>query len=140
MQEIEFSHIPINCIQIYSSKFRDMLNGDIQKSINFEREWKPYGYTKIALCRATGTVYISRPNTVQKDEIIWLISAYGFLLCGNGRTLTSGESFARHIRLATNQDESRNREAARIAEDLDTVGRFETDYSGTAVSFIHYIR
>ena len=140
MQEIEFSHIPVNCIQIYSPKFRDMPNDDVQKSINFEREWKPYGYTKTVLCRATGTVYISRPNTVQKDEIIWLISAYGFLLCGNGRTLTSGESFARHIRLATNQDEPRNRKAATVAEDLDTVGRFETDYSGTSVSFIHYIK
>ena len=127
-------------MQLYNPKYRDMPIKEIEMAVNFDKEWKPFGYTDCALCRDTGTVYVFKRNTVQKEELVWLISSYGFLLCRNGKVLTSGDSFARHIQLGTNQEEPRNREAVRIAKNLNDVGRFETDHSGTAVSFIHYIK
>lgn len=135
MQEIEISHIPANSVQIHSPRFRDMPNGDVEAVVKFKTQWEPYGYTNAVLCRATGTVYIYK---VPKDEIIWLISAYGFLMCGSGKVQHDGTSFASLIQWGTNQEEPRNREAARIAKDLN--GMFETDHSGTAVSFTHYVK
>lgn len=50
-------------IQIYDPSFRDKKQSDVLKSINFNEEWRPYGYKCMLFNRSEGVVYVFRDKS-----------------------------------------------------------------------------
>ena len=47
-------------IQLFNPKFRGAKQSDVLKSVDFNKEWRPYGYTKMLFNRSESTVYLFR--------------------------------------------------------------------------------
>ena len=60
IKEIKWTNSPHDACQIYKPEFRGMKLDEIEKEINFEKEWKPFGYTEMLFSRNTATVFITR--------------------------------------------------------------------------------
>ena len=46
--------------EIFNPKFRDMSKSNILKTVNFNSNWRPFGYTQMRYSCKTATVLIGR--------------------------------------------------------------------------------
>ena len=56
----EWPNCPVGGMELYNPKYRSMNITDILKDVDFENEWKPFGYARIGFCRTISTIFILR--------------------------------------------------------------------------------
>lgn len=60
MSNFPFDKFPMNSIQLYNPKYRDMPLSEVIEQSRIGIEYVPYGYNYFVLVRSTGTIYACR--------------------------------------------------------------------------------
>jgi len=57
ISDFHFDKFPINSIQLYNPKYRDMPLPEVIDQSRIDIEYVPYGYNYFILVRSTGTIF-----------------------------------------------------------------------------------
>ena len=57
---VKWTNTPASAMQIYNPQFRNISVEEIEKQIDFETNWLPYGYNQQMYCWTTSTVFITK--------------------------------------------------------------------------------
>ena len=60
MRTIEVNQAPIGEMQVFNSLFYDMPTEDVERLVDFNKRWYPYGYDEALFCRDIATVFMIR--------------------------------------------------------------------------------
>jgi hypothetical protein len=60
IKEIKWTEAPAQSLQVYRPDFRTLTLKQIEKEINFDKEYKPFGYKEMFFARNTSTVFITK--------------------------------------------------------------------------------